>query len=376
MKVISPAREKRRLSGGLGAAALAIAAVLTAGAAGQSAEKIPSETRQAQSPLSGTQQDRLDRYARSAAEGLQSDEPSNVRAARRRLLAPLRSGGTRIFYSAYSTAVSNALSSVLESGDRTVRLNGMIVVSRLRGMIPLSLIERGIGDDAPGVRYWAAGTVSAIQQRAGADTDRGLEPGQKERVLELFSKQLVRESAEPVVQRMMVALVRLNLEAATERVLEALEKRVDERERTVSVEADYTGLRTVFRRVVEKAAGAGVADAVLRRLTRVAYKDLLLAARMLDAGRVSVRDNPAYARLVRLCDRVVRWSARKLAPDLELPEAIDPVLQRKNWARIKLMALDDWQALLKGEALGFDPFNLEVSMPKKDGGQGAGPPRS
>ena len=320
---------------------------------------IPGDIRQADSALTDGQQSEIDAYVGGWLEALTSGEASRIARGRARLRSPLEPGASAIFYSAYSTALSNRLPRALEAEDELVRVNAMIVAARLRTAGAFRLIVTGLSDASPGVRYWAAKTVTRLQERVERSV---FDDAQRDRLLRELGEVLEEETAQPVVEKVMLALVGLDLKRGAERVLDGMEARVEWHARNAGTEmtADRAGLRRLFRRMLDAQVGEGVPKALARRLTFVAHQYLLLTSRILDEGIADPSRNPTYPRMVQLSDSVMRWAAGQLGADV--PDAIDAAIRNGDWAVVRLLAEDDWKAIL--QAPPFELNRMELTIPQ------------
>ncbi|MEX0654530.1 MAG: hypothetical protein WD534_04800 [Phycisphaeraceae bacterium] len=288
-------------------------------------------------------------YVTHWAGQLQSEDAQRVAEARRRLLEPVRGGRvSEAFTGHYSEQAGAELRPALDSDQLVVRLNAIIVVTRLSGEAALPLIEQGMTDDSPAVRYWA---IKAVQTVEFADQD-------KSTLVERVVAHLERESEPSVAEQTMVALVDIDLPEARTRGLEVLNARIARHlnEPGRSMQVEHAGLSRVYQQL----ARTGDPDRpALRQLARAAVRYQDLAARYLQAEGVEEEARESYIRMIELCNAVLRFTADNLNA-AGVPGRIEPIVAQGNWGGVEQNA-DEWRALMLRPPYGLTEQDLAVA---------------
>lgn len=281
-----------------------------------------------------------------------------VRDARSRLTDPYQRGGKAEFELLYSRVLGGELLPLM-SADRPagVRLNAMIITTRLTDPVGATkLVQIGVGDTNPGVRYWAG--IAAREVSA-----RGLDPKLQTEMGASLEKAIAKESSPYVRGPMVTAL--LNLTGLEATVLAALDRGVDTliANPGASPAADMEGLVKVYQKLGELAVNNSDSNrAVIESLAKVSYRYLALAAIMLEDGKVPPTHRNQFSELVLKSDIALRWAVGKLNDKLAQPASITGDASLDKWANVRARNVE-WFKLLTGE-LKLDPATLDVQVGK------------
>jgi len=350
-----------RLSGGMGM--LAVILLFMASQPALARSKIPYSTITARDALTSIQLDHIETYLDERVQSLVQGSEGEVVRIRRELIEPLTwAGGTPIFHLAYSSASANRLTQAIRSDRMLVRLNTMIIIHSLNDPGSVSLIEKGLVDSSPAVRYWAAKAVSqSISSRLSESEQRSL--------LRVLTMAMNREKSERVLQRLLVAVVGLNIPEAASRLLDALNKRVA----LHAVNADMPlgaaleGLRIQFIKTVEgKANGRDVSVVMIRQIATVAYRYLDLSATLLDLDRPNPENQANYREMVKLADAILKWSGRQMPPEggASVPRSVKSDIASNNWPLIRLR-VEEWNRMLTQAPFNLGLVELMVTFPDR-----------
>lgn len=342
-----------------------LAAICTAAPQVQAQAIIPPELRQTSSALS-TEEDRLVRDVIAAAvKDLQSDDPQQVMQARRRLIDPLELPNTsEIFEQAYSSHLKLQLPDALGSSAVLVRLNAVIVASHLTDRTAIELLAGPMADEAPAVRYQAAKALGAIVQNARYSDDASRRQTQMQ-ALEMLRARAAAETMPEIWRPLFESFSVLQIPEARLAVLDALNQQVDAHAAQPhnSVAAEHAALVDAYRRIVEQSLQPGGVDApTAQRLGRVAFRYLLLSAKVLaENGDLEAPIEASYEQMVSATDTVLRWLVRDyLRLPVALPPAAAPKIRDRLWAELVLDA-GKWKALLTDSRLDLTDDELEVT---------------
>lgn len=327
---------------------------------------IPPELRETSSALSA-EEDRLVRdIITEGVKELASEDPEQVMKARRRLIAPLELPNTsEIFEQAYSSHLKLQLADVLDHELVFVRLNAVIVLSRLTDRTAIDLLAGPLADAAPSVRYRAAKALGMIVENARY-TDSSGRPQTERKALELITTRTQSETASQVWRPLLESLSVLEIPEARRALLDALDHQVDAHVNVPNapLTAEHAAMLDVYRDIVESSLMPGGVDtATAAALARVAFRYLRLSSRTLAEG---LDLDPAvaagYEQMINTTDTILRWIlADYLRMAVALPPVATPKIRDGLWAELVLDA-DKWQGLLIDSRLNLTAEQLDVPV--------------
>lgn len=322
-------------------------------------KKIPYDVVTATSTLSVEQQRMINNYISHRTELLFRGTKDQVVKSRQELIEPLGwAGGTKIFHLAYSSAANRYLSQGLDSDQLLVRLNTMIVAHDLKDPGVMGLIQKGLMDASPSVRYWAG---KAITQAGFHDR---LSIYEQATILNALGPAIQKESSEDVLQRLLVGLVGLSIPEAATKLLDELNKRVGlhAANPNLSLTAAIEGLRTLFVKTVEaRSNGQDVPNEAVQQMALVAYRYLALSAAWLDTDQLDAEQQNQYLDMIELADAVLGWTARQVSSGASAPPSIKDDLERQNWPLIRLR-IEEWKRLLEKPPFNFGAVDLMATI--------------
>ncbi len=320
---------------------------LTAVAHGE--PQIPSEDRQSEAAVSTQTAGRVDEYVSHWCQQLLDAPDSKVRGAAEMLAEPLRAVGADTFKAAYSARCSNQLDEVLKSKRVVVRINAMIAVGSLVDRGALELIETGLADASPGVRFHAGGAMARFAQEnsLGADDQRA--------TVEHLSGACRDESFQLVLEQLIGALGSLSVDEAQDALLDVVNKRVDVHmaDPALPVSAEYDGLRKLFRRLVMK---GDVRRPLAERMIVVAFRYMCVSAKLLPQEMPDAVHED-YIGMMRLCDAILHHYAKALDKKVVLPAKLDARASDQD----ALLRCAEGETLLQNQ-LGFKADQLAIML--------------
>lgn len=290
----------------------------------------------------------IDNWSQKLIEG----EDSEVVTARRRLAEPLGTGGaSATFIREYAMRLGERLAPATSSPRLIVRLNAMVVASKLTGETAMPLIRQGLSDESSAVRYWAAKAVRDIATGDDLDTSLQME------LLDQLTTLLNNENAVPVVQQLMIAIVELNVPAATDELLSALNQRVTMHYRNPGqpLDAERAGLQRLFPKLISAASNNQPVTTSITRIAQASLRYVELVATQLDEGTVPAAQQEGYRQLVLLGDMILRWAQENMAGSRPAPAAIENAVRAGDWKFVRVQ-INQWKAVLREH-----PFNLANS---------------
>jgi hypothetical protein len=336
-------------------------AVLTAATVSASAQdRLPADIFGAESVLTPDQQSTIDEYADTWVEQLHAEDDKQVAAARGKLIDPLGMGGTPVFTQGYCTAVSSRLAGIANPERPIIQLNIMIVAARLnKDDATAALIQKGLDDECPAVRYWA---VKAVRSPEGSNPGdaRVLSAANQQAILGQLNQLLDQEQSTEVLEQIFVAMVELRIPAATERVYEGLNRRVENHigKPELPYAPECSGLRGLFQKLLQREAEGQVLDEPFRQIARASVRLMILLSQQAAASPLTSELEKDYLDMALLCDQVLRFVHTKFKSSVPAPGDINQFA--KNWQEIQVKALQ-WRDILTKSPFNFTDADLSIA---------------
>lgn len=308
-----------------------------------------------------------DYWLDSMVTAVQSEDFATVATARTNLSSPLTQTSNSIFRQSYSIAFVDSATSrkVMAAESPHVRLNTMIVASRMVDVSVIKLIEMGLADPTPAPRYWAA---KAISQLVGANARGGagisLQPKDEQRLLNALKLAIAQESSPQVFEQLLSALVELRSLTASKIALTQLTERLDTHARGIeqlNIGADLLIFSMLSRNLVDQvAAGNQVDQQLLKDVASLSFKYYVFTAESLDptsALRVPEGKTKTYKDLLKFADQMLVWTVKQIVPAEALENRptipanriANDVDLNNAWAKI-LLTGEDWRTVLQAKA--------------------------
>lgn len=319
--------------------------------------ELPPDVVKSSTALNANQQKALDAFVRSWVERLSNGEDDQVAEARTKLTEIFQKGGTDIFNLAYSAALGRDLAKSLTSERVVVRLNAIIVVTKLIDPSAGNLVQTGLKDESPAVRYWAARALAELAAK------NRIPQADLPVMLRSVTAALGKEPSPQVVEQLFRVLPQLQVPDAMIRLLQVLNDRVEIEAQTpgASLRVAIQGLQGAFVKLVEEAAkpNAKPPQDTLRVLAKVSYRHLILAAVELNAGRVPLARHREYEQMIELGDTVLRWVITQMGGKDAPTTDIKTLIFNKQWPDVLLRA-DQWNKILVDQPYKLTTQELEV----------------
>ncbi|MEX0885602.1 MAG: hypothetical protein WD009_04100 [Phycisphaeraceae bacterium] len=335
---------------------IAVALGLIAGspALAQDAPQLPTAIITAES-LTNQQQGTIDAFVTHRTAQLVDGEPLEVSQARRDLYEPFQvDGATAAFLGYHRDTIASRLDAAFASDRVLVRLNAMILITRMPGRVPEALIDAGLDDSSPAVRYWAARAVREVA------TAGGLGAGQQQAMLNRLTGRLEAEDATAVVEQLFVALIALPVDVGAQPLLESINHRVSlhaERPGS-SVQPERAAMQELFRQLLS-AGSNNPPRAAMRQLSRAAVRYMDLLATALEADAVEEHRQQQYADTIALADHLLRTLHAELGGGGSVPAAVTDAVGDADWATVRTAA-QRWRGLLQQAPYNFSEDDLGV----------------
>ena len=189
-----------------------------------------------------------------------------------------------------------------------------------------------------------------VEFATGDDLDTSLQM----ELLDQLTTLLNNESAVPVVQQLMLAIVELDVPAATDELLSALNQRVTMHFRNPGqpLDAERAGLQRLFPKLISAASNNQPVTTSITRIAQASLRYVELVATQLDAGTVPAAQQEGYRQLVLLGDMILRWAQENMAGSRPAPAAIENAVRAGDWKFVRVQ-INQWKAVLREH-----PFNL------------------
>lgn len=349
------------------AMAILCCVVVSAPALGQH-DDLPNEVVTAGQALNDAQQRAVNQYVDHWIDGLNSGSDARVVQSRKQLVEPLKLPiATAIFKKAYSTAVSARLLRATNSKDTLTRVNAQIVAGELVDPGAVAIVEVGIKDASPGVRYHGGKAVASV----AANIERFPEADQR-KLLAVLVDALAKEEEPQVIRGLLEAMASLPLTDARATVLQVLNDRVPlhAMDPGKPMGAEVKSLRTIFTNVIRESAQSDSPPPTrtTRALAQTAFRYMLLSSMIMDKGVVDEVHAADLKQMVERADQVLAWAVPTLAPEHKdaLPkDRIQTLVQLNQWVQV-LLRVEEWRKLLTVPPIQFKANDLAVPPPAED----------
>ena len=326
-----------------------LTAILTASTA-LAQPSIPSSIREGTSSPRGAEEV-IEKYVEHWIDALASEKDTPVRQIREALTEPLRSPGSDIFKSAYSSRLSSRLRPLLASDDVVVRLNAAMAVGHLIDPGAVSLIKAALSDTRLG--------SSAIHLHAARSAARLAESGRLTSEAQAMLVASLRaayemERAQPAVEEIMRALGALSTDEAAAVLVAIINARTARHAANprlpirAEIEAMTRLARETTRQIFEDRLEDG--EARVRLMAQVSHRYLCHCAAWL---RDSDSDDPLrkdHARMAKLADEVLRLVMDVLDDQARLPDKVEPDIDKRRWEEV-LLRCAEWKVVLTQHGL-------------------------
>ena len=312
------------------------------------AQPLPTDKNEA---LNFADKDLIEDYASIWASQLVAEDDRQVSAAKAHLLIPLGANPTQFFIIEYRAALRKRLGDVFDSKPAAsrliVRLNVMFVAAELNDTGSIDLLIKGLKDQNPAVRYWAAQAIASLT------TGESLKTQQRNKLLVALTVAMENEKIESILIQTVRALVGLtkHVPDAMSTLLETINKRLELHVANprLGIYAEIEGLLAVRQPLIAlKDANPAAATEPLRQFALVATRYHALAATQLEQGKVPAIHRDDYISLLNLVHDILPWAVeelgvKKIPPALRRP--IGPHIEQQQWNNISHRATA-WQQLL------------------------------
>lgn len=327
------------------------------------AETLPSELIGTNVALDAAQQRKLDDYAKIWILRMLTDQETKVSASRDKLISPLHnpSAGS-VFKTAYSSTLlqDQHLPKLLKSSSMSVRFNAMLCVPYLVDKAAIPMVQQGLVDSNPAIRYLAAQAAGKLGQK--------LSPIDQTSILTLLNARFVNEADQVVVEQILGSMSQLTIPSARNDMLAALNMHVDVHHGNpnLTLKADRDAMLQLFRELVtEQANGQEIIFKVRKQFAIVACRFMIHCSRALDQNRVHKTLEPQYTSMITDCEKILNWiSTRTMKiPAGNLPaNDIVPNLRQQNWTVVHLRS-EDWRKVMQASPFTVAQNQLAVPRP-------------
>jgi hypothetical protein len=330
-------------------------------AALQAQEKLPPELIAANAALDGAQQRKLDDYANYWIQNMLSSTDAQVSDARDKLVSPMRhpSAGS-VFKSAYSATLIRLLPQLLANNRMLVRFNAMLCVSSLEDKSAIDMIQAGLADNNPAIRYLAA--------QAAGKMGKKLDPSDQMRILTLLQASFIQEPDQVVVEQLLNGMSQLTVPQARLAMLEALNMHVDvhDSNTNITLKSDSDAMQSLLRDLVtEQTNGVKIPFQVTKQYAVAACRFMVHCATALEQNLVHPTMVAQYTKMIEDCEKTLRWICTRPMgmEDKNLPQDdMRPNMQAKQWLAVRLRA-EEWRKTLQDPP--FNTSQRDLAVPRK-----------
>lgn len=328
-----------------------------------SAEKLPSELIGTNVALDAAQQRTLDVYAGNWIQHVLNDAESKVSAARDKLISPLHDPSAgEVFKAAYSATLlqEQHLPQLLKSNSMIVRFNAMLCVPYLVDKAAIPMVQQGLVDTNPAIRYLAAQAAGKLGQKL-SNLDQMT-------ILSLLNVSFINEADQVVVEQILGSMSQLTIPQARDAMLVALNQHVDVHSGnpSITLKADRDAMLTLLKDLVtEQTNGTEIKFPIRKQFAIAACRFMIHCSRSLDQGKVHKTMEPQYTSMILDCENILVWISTRtmdIAAGALPPSDIKPNIRAGKWTEVHLRA-EDWRKIL--QAPPYNTSQRELSVPRK-----------
>lgn len=312
--------------------------------------------------LNSQQQRQITEYAGCWAARIVDADERQITRARMQLREPLgQQGSSTAFNNLYDQVVAEELAPAMQDEREIVRLNTMIVVTRLSRESALPLVADGLADDNPAVRYWAA---KAVRNLAGQTQIRS---PQRLELLSHLTDLLQQEDAEAIVEQVMLAIVELEIPQAQREMLNAMDGRIRFHMQNPGqpLRAERSAMNRLFQQLISQAANDPSVEPIIRQLAQVALRYHDFAALQLESreAELNQRLEDDYRQAIGLTDQILRFIHEGRGQQ-SAPPSIANAVRVGDWSYVRAQA-EQWRTILSRPPFNFQREQLELPQPEQ-----------
>lgn len=268
-------------------------------------------------PFSGEQRQSVEAYLDHWGKQLiGAQDVTQIAEARRKLIDPLTQAGiSEPFKTQYSALAVPKISEGVTSKNFMVRLNTLIIIGNLSGGAGVEQMSMGLRDENAAVRYWAA---KAIAESLGtANGAAVMTADQRNRIQKAIGEKLATEPSADVLEQMYDALASLNTSESRRALVDAMNSRASwfaQNGLGVGLQAERTGLRRIYRVMLEAQIEGKADPALIKNLAAVCDKYLQLISRAVEKQQLADAQQAVAQEIVEVAHPALNWAVRVFDP--------------------------------------------------------------
>lgn len=318
-------------------------------------EKLSSDIIHLETPPNADQQNQISIYTSLWTERLKEGPDEQVSRARRKLLDPLTVGGTEHFRTAYCRIAGKGLREAGDCDRLLVRLNALIVAREFTKNEPIvTLIQVGLEDDSPAIRYWAAQAVSE-----STDDLTRFKQADARQLIEKLSNILKRERSMEVAEQVLLAIVSIRVEESVEAATAAFNDRVrfHKGNPELPFKTELGPLTEFFQKLIRLRAENQLVDEAFRQTARAAGRYYFLLSRQATEAELDADLQQDYLAMATMCDKILGY-VHNTVLKVESGGPV-PLTRFDKWPRIHEKARQWWRVLTQAP-YAFESADLEI----------------
>lgn len=306
--------------------------------------------------LTAEQAQQVDQYVGEQMNGIISGNPDRVVDGRQKLLSQFRTpGASDAFLNAMSNAVMKSMKEAVEHEELLVRLNAMIVATRLTTPEAIDVLRDALKDDSAAVRFWGAKALRDLVERTELPRNRQMD------ILQTIEPLIVPEAQVPVVKVHFQTLAEMDIPEARKTLINMLNLRASfhvARPNQPHI-ATEEGLRQAYLKL---ATDTGNIRAERKELVRAAYRYLDLISKQLADGDVMADNVANHGEMVNVTYTVLNWGWTNAGGDpKKLPENPKTAVQFKRWQEVRRTVQSFERLLTAPGPYQFEPQELRAA---------------
>lgn len=333
--------------------------MLSGGSAFGQGQILPQEIKAATGELSAEQKAALAEFADPLMQGLVAGDPAAVSAARTAILREFNApNASPSFKNTFSDQIAPALTQAMSSEDDLVRINAMIITTKLTNEAAQELIDKGLSDSNAAVQYWGAKAYrDRVLRFAQPDGRNTLPQAEQREIIDRVKELIATDPAVAIVQSSFEILIALSVPEAQKELLSLLNSRVAKHaaQPQLSYRAEQEALRQLTNKFIRERR---VEKADLQAIVSASYRYFVLTSQQMRRGVVLAENQAGHKSMMDSSHQSLAAIAAR-EQGVELPEGyaeVKDLVKLNSWERLTQIG-QRWQQVLQAP-----PFELQAQQ--------------
>ncbi|MEM1353364.1 MAG: hypothetical protein AAGC44_02165 [Planctomycetota bacterium] len=316
---------------------------------------LPQDIKAATGELTEEQRASLAEFVDPLMEGLVAGNPADISTARTIILREFNSpAATPEFKEAFSNQIGKHMSQAMGAEDELVRINAMIITTRLTTDLAQELIDQGLSDSNAAVQYWGAKAYRDRVLRMVDEQGRSRLPNdEQQKIIQRVKELIETDPVVAVVQSSFEILIALSVPEAQRELLDQLNNRVTKhaQQPQMSYRAEQEALRQLTNKFIRERR---VEKRDQQALMSASFRYFMLTTRQMNRGVVLPENQAGHKAMMDTSHQALAAIGAR-EQGVELPEGfaeVKDLIRLNSWEKLTQVG-QRWQPVLQAP-----PFEL------------------